>query len=594
MSAGSQAADWKPAFDAALAAAAACTGRTVRQLMSKRPDAPPARIAAMLALYEAGMGIGDIALFFGMHEASVSGALGRARKRAGAAAFAAIVMTAANAARPLMPPPRPRRAPHHHRRWTEAEDETIRRLGAEGVSPAEIAKLLPVRTEKAIAFRVFKLLGPVGSGKRPRRPSRRPGAWSRDENEVVEKALAAGHSAKEIAPTLPGRSLAAVAEKLTRTGRLVSVAARLDPVEAHFNRPWTEREDEINDVAAAINTAIQAVVSELPVTSAVAAAVVTLTARHGGAATDLDVRLSYHAGEALPPGVAITIAETTAGATDPDIDAAFDALPDEKYDMIVLPYSGAASMVKLETELAARWDPTQQLDGLGFAGFRGTAAAATTYGNARNSRYSSVMPIRSSPMPTYEWAAGVVGAAALSAANDPALPFQTLALRGLLPAALEERFDFTERNTLLSDGMSTHAVDPAGQVRIERLVTTYQTMNGVADDAWMDVNTPLTLSFLRSNFRARMQTKYGRFKLADDGTRFRPGQKIITPKTGRAEAVAWYRDMEDRGLVEGGEAFKEGLVVERNDSDSNRLDFLLPPDIVNQLRVMGVQMSFIL
>ena len=347
-------------------------------------------------------------------------------------------------------------------------------------------------------------------------------------------------------------------------------------------------------MAAAINTAIQAVVSELPVTSAVAGAVVTLTARHGGAATDIDVRTNYYAGEALPPGVTLTIAETTAGATDPDIDDAFDALPDDKFDLIAVPYNAAASMVKLETELAARWGPTQQLDGLGIAAYRGTAAAATTYGNARNSQYSSVMPISTSPTPTHEWAAGIAGAAALSAEIDAARPFQTLPLAGVLPAELAKRFTFTERNTLLSDGMATHTVGADGQVRIERLITTYQTANGAPDTAWLDVNTPLTLSFLRENFRTRIQTKYGRFKLADDGTRFRPGQKIVTPNTARAEAIAWFRDMEDRGLVEGGEAFKEGLIVERNATDRNRLDYLLPPDLVNQLRVVGAQLSFVL
>ena len=45
--------------------------------------------------------------------------------------------------------------------------------------------------------------------------------------------------------------------------------------------------------------------------------------------------------------------------------------------------------------------------------------------------------------------------------------------------------------------------------------------------------------------------------------------------------------MEDAGLVENADAFKEALVVQRNAQDSDRLDFLLPPDIVNQLRVIG-------
>ena len=72
----------------------------------------------------------------------------------------------------------------------------------------------------------------------------------------------------------------------------------------------------------------------------------------------------------------------------------------------------------------------------------------------------------------------------------------------------------------------------------------------------MDVNTPLTLSFLRADFRARMQTKYARFKLADDGARFLPGQPVITPRIGRAEAVAIFRSWEEQALVENADSLQ--------------------------------------
>jgi phage tail sheath gpL-like len=39
-------------------------------------------------------------------------------------------------------------------------------------------------------------------------------------------------------------------------------------------------------------------------------------------------------------------------------------------------------------------------------------------------------------------------------------------------------------------------------------------------------------------------------------------------------------------------AFKKYLIVERDSQDPNRVNVLLPPDIVNQLRVMAVLASF--
>ena len=152
-----------------------------------------------------------------------------------------------------------------------------------------------------------------------------------------------------------------------------------------------------------------------------------------------------------------------------------------------------------------------------------------------------------------------------------------------------------ERETLLSDGIATHTVDRTGVVALERMVTTYQTApGGVADTAFRDANTLFTVSFLRASFRQRFATKFARYKLADDGTRFGAGQRVVTPSTARAEAIGLFRQWENAGLVENADAFKDALVVERNASDPNRLDFLIPPDLVNQLRVLAATISFTL
>ena len=50
----------------------------------------------------------------------------------------------------------------------------------------------------------------------------------------------------------------------------------------------------------------------------------------------------------------------------------------------------------------------------------------------------------------------------------------------------------------------------------------------------------------------------------------------------------------DQGLVENIDAFKSGIIVERNANDENRVDILMTPDLVNQLMVIAAQMKFIL
>ena len=88
-------------------------------------------------------------------------------------------------------------------------------------------------------------------------------------------------------------------------------------------------------------------------------------------------------------------------------------------------------------------------------------------------------------------------------------------------------------------------------------------------------------------------TKFPRHKLADDGTRFGAGQAVLTPKTAKAEALAKFSEWEERGLVENAEQFRNDIIVERNRQNPNRLDFMLPPDLINQLMVTAAQIGFI-
>ena len=353
--------------------------------------------------------------------------------------------------------------------------------------------------------------------------------------------------------------------------------------------------------AAQVATAIKDAIDDqpdLPVTAASAAGVVTLTMRHAGPAAVVDVRDSLHPDEAVPAGVALAHAAGTAGATDPTLTHLWTLLGDERYDLIVSPYTETAQMQSLETELRGRWDVSQQLGGVGITAYRGaggTAAQATTYGSARNSPYVVVMDAGKSLSPDYEWAAAVAGQVARSAEIDPARPFQTLPLLGVTGPPRSGQRTYTERNGMLHDGIATHVVDAAGTVRIERLITTYQTAaGGIPDTAYLDLCTPLTLDYIRRDFRGYIGRKYPRHKLADDGVRISPGQAVITPRLGRAEAIARYRVWEARGLVEGAEAFRTQLVCERNASDRNRLDWLMTPDLVNQFRVGGAKIQFVL
>ena len=330
-----------------------------------------------------------------------------------------------------------------------------------------------------------------------------------------------------------------------------------------------------------------------------AAGVVTLTAVSPGAwaaAGDqgIPVQHSLAKDEFLPASVALAIATGTAGGGEPDLADLWAAIGDVHYNVFATPYQSAAALTSIETELAARWGPTRPIDGVAFAAARGTAATVTAIAANRNSPHVVVLDAATSPAPAFAWASQAAATVALHAPIDPARPFQTLALN-VPPAALGSRRTYTERANLLRSGIATHVVDDGGTVRIERLITEYRkSPAGVDDEAYLDVNTPLTLSYLRWDWRAYMARKYPRHKLGDDGKRYREGQPIMTPSLGRAEALVKFREWEELALVEAPEQFKRGLIVERNPHDRNRLDWLIRPDLINQLRIMGTQITFLL
>ena len=346
-------------------------------------------------------------------------------------------------------------------------------------------------------------------------------------------------------------------------------------------------------IATAIAAAITA--AKVPVNAVASGANVQLFAQHAGEAGNyIDIRLNYAFGEATPAGVTVLVATPMSGGTgNPDLTALIAAIGDEQYDTIILPYTDASSLAAIEAEMARRWGPMVQREGHVFAAVSGTVGDATTLGDSRNSPHVTIMHAGKSPTPPWIWAA--VTGAVDAFEPDPARPRQTLPLPGCLAAKEADRPTREERNTLLGEGIATHTVDAGGIVRMERLVTTYQeTPAGDPDVSYLDIETLRTLAYMRATTRLRMAAEYPRHKLADDGTAYAPGQAIVTPQEIRGTLLHLARDWETAGLLENFDVFREALIVERNATDRNRVDALIPPDVVNQFRVFAAAIQFIL
>ena len=353
------------------------------------------------------------------------------------------------------------------------------------------------------------------------------------------------------------------------------------------------------NAAKAIADAI-ALNKDLPVTAQASTGAVTLTAKNKGTlGNDIILAVNLRGainGEKDVMGLGVEIEKMSKGATDPDLSVAIDAMGDEQYDFIGMPYCEAATLDKLAEKMndtSGRWSPFQMIFGHVYSAKRGDVNTLTTFGKNRNCQHETVVGIEPSlPTNTAEVLAAYVARTAVFISADPARPTQTGVLTGVMASPAGSRFVQNERQTLLENGIAT-LTTTVGSVMIERAITTYQkNAYGDADASYLDSETLHTSAYVIRQMKSIITSKYGRHKLANDGTRFGAGQAIVTPSVIRGELIALYRRLELEGIVENADLFKKYLIVERNINNPNRLDVLFPPDYVNQLRIFAVLNQF--
>ncbi|MBM3619026.1 MAG: phage tail protein, partial [Alphaproteobacteria bacterium] len=285
----------------------------------------------------------------------------------------------------------------------------------------------------------------------------------------------------------------------------------------------------------------------------------------------------------------------TGGTANPDIGTVFDAIGDEWFTDIVCPYTDTTNLVELEEQLKNRYGPLKQIEGKAYLARSATHANLVTAGQARNS-YLTVCPgVKGMPNPPYEIAAVFGAVAAFNLQNDPARPLQTLELRGLLAPKLRDRFTLEENNILLHNGIATLGYGADGTVLIQRAITGYRVNNaGAADVSYLDVETLATVAYLRYDIRNSVQLRFPRYKLADDGTNFAPGQPVVTPVIIRSFLLSRFKLWEEAGLTENFAQFEQELLVERDPNDANRVNAGIPANVVNQFRVFAALLDFLL
>ncbi len=354
--------------------------------------------------------------------------------------------------------------------------------------------------------------------------------------------------------------------------------------------------DTRTTIAAALVAAINAQ-TELPVTAAVNGTTnyqIDLTARHKGTLGNyVEIEKGILTDDGPLANTLLTIVGMANGAADPDMLTALNNLGDDEFDWIASPYADATNIGRasdLLNDVSGRWSWSKQIYGHYLCTHPGTVSALQTLGAGLNSQHVSIFPCRKFLSGPHEVAAavGALMAAHLQDAPELSRPLQTLPLTGIIgPRLSSDRLQLSEKQTLYYTGISGYHVRRDGTVTIDRIVTTYRS-NTWGDNDWtyLDVETMAQSMYGVRYIRTEITSKHARQALASDN----PGRlpQIVTPLDIRNTIIhAYSKLVRNEGVFENIEGFTQTLVVERDETDPDRVNVGMKVDHVNQLRIVA-------
>jgi len=338
-------------------------------------------------------------------------------------------------------------------------------------------------------------------------------------------------------------------------------------------------------VAAALLAKINEILVDLPITAAVEVGVLTLTAKCKG----LQGNQIAIASKVTTTDVVLTNVQPTGGTGDPVYTAALTAVFPGKYNIIVSTLNDATNLGSLKTHLNNLSAPTESRPAIGVYGYVGIQATIITLaGTTLNSERLTVgfHPYTKTTQGGHSLDYEVAGAYAgvIASEEDPAMPLNGLPLVGIAPAAIANRLSRSQQESCLAGGVTPLEVGSGEQVVIVRAVSNYITnASGTTDPTYLDITTIKTLDYVRLAIETRESLRFSRSKLSTK-----------TPKAVRTQIIDVLKQLEGLEIVENVDKNLDGVIVERDSTDNNRLNALIPADVVNGLHVLANRIDLIL
>lgn len=315
----------------------------------------------------------------------------------------------------------------------------------------------------------------------------------------------------------------------------------------------------------------------LPVRAEANAQTLILTAQCKGEIGN-EISLSAKSGSS---GLTMNVTAMTNGAKNADISAALTKVAGKHYHIIVSPFNDDANIKALSNHITQVSNAIEQRGCIGVLGHRGTMATGAAMSAKINDGRMTCAWYKGADEANALLAAGY--AAILAFEEDPAKPLNTLQIKGLNITADENAPLFNECNNALYNGLTPLTV-VANKVQIMRAVSTYtKSASNVDDPSLLDMTTIRTLDYVRRAVKERIALRFPRDKLSDR----------LLPKI-RSEILDVLLKMEQAEIIENAEANKAKLIVSRSLQDANRVNAVIPADVVNGLHVFAGRIDLIL
>lgn len=281
-------------------------------------------------------------------------------------------------------------------------------------------------------------------------------------------------------------------------------------------------------------------------------------------------------------GLTLTVTPMAGGEMDPDIQPALDAVFAAGHNILICPFSTAAALAAFSEHLTSTGSAMEQRGAVGCAGWTGSLGEGTTLATGVNDGRISMPWYRGSVKLPAILAAAY--GAVLASEEDPARPLNTLPLNGMDVVSMEQREGRTEQESALYNGLTPIEVGPGNTVQIVRAISTYIVNPlGAEDPSLLDITSIRTLDYTRKACRDRINLRFPREKNSER-----------TPPKVKSELYDVLTKLEDAEILENVAANKDMLKVIKSSVDPNRIDSVIPADVVNGLHVFAGRIDMIL